>query len=211
MAPLDRLGALLSDVVARTGAWAPAVLFFGSFVEYVFPPFPGDTIVLLGAWYVVQGQLSWQASFAAVSAGAMLGAYLDWCFGRAVGARLAQRASARGPLDQGRLARFEEGYRRHGPWLLAANRFLPGVRAFLFVAAGAARVPLREVLFFGGVSAVAWNAVLLVAGALVAKNFAELTALLSRYTGAVGVGVAVAAALWGVRAYLKRRARGVPL
>jgi membrane protein DedA with SNARE-associated domain len=203
---LDRAAALLSDVVARTGAWAPAVLFFASFVEYVFPPFPGDTVVLLGAWYAVHGALSWPAAFVAVTTGAMVGAYVDWRVGRAIGRRVAGRVASRA-LDAERLARFEEGYRRHGAWLLAANRFLPGVRAFIFVAAGAARVPLVEVLVYGGVSAAAWNVLLLVAGAFLANNLAELSALLDRYTAVAGVVVGAAVAWFVVRALARRRAR----
>jgi membrane-associated protein len=50
VATVDHLAALLTDVVVHTGRFAPAVLFGATFVEYVFPPFPGDTIVVLGAW-----------------------------------------------------------------------------------------------------------------------------------------------------------------
>jgi membrane protein DedA with SNARE-associated domain len=205
VAALDRLGALLADVVARTGPAAPAVLFFASFIEYVFPPFPGDTIVLLGAWYAVHGALSWPATFIAVTLGAVAGAVLDWRVGRALGLRIADRAALRGPLDARRFARFETSYRRHGPWLLAANRFLPGVRAFLFLAAGAARVPLREVLVFGGLSAAAWNALLLAVGAFLVRNFAEMTELFERYTFASTLVVAVVVALAVALAILRRR------
>jgi membrane protein DedA with SNARE-associated domain len=178
---LDRAAALLSDTVARTGPFAPAVLFVASFVEYVFPPFPGDMVVLLGAWYAAHGELSWPSAFASVTAGAMAGAWIDWRIGRALAPALEARA-VRGRLNAERLARFDAAYRRYGGLLLVANRFLPGIRAFIFLAAGAARLPLGRVLLLGGLSAALWNALLLAVGALLVRNLAEMVRLFERYT-----------------------------
>src|SRR5512133_651899 len=150
MPSLDSLVEALKGAAAVPGPWAPAVLFLATFVEHVFPPFPGDLVVVLGAWYAVQGELSWAAAFVAVTAGAIAGAFLDHQVGVSIGRRLEARAARRGGLSAERLARFDARYRRFGPWLLVANRFLPGIRAFVFVAAGATGIPLRTVLLFGG-------------------------------------------------------------
>jgi membrane-associated protein len=207
--PVDRLAALLTEVVAHTGRFAPAVLFGASLVEYVFPPFPGDTIVVLGAWYAVHGALSWPAAFAAVTTGAVAGAWLDWRVGRAIAPSVEERAALRGPLDAARLARFEAAYRRWGGLLLVANRFLPGVRAFLFVAAGAAGIPLGKVLLLGGLSAALWNALLLGVGALLARNLQDMSAILDRYTRGAWIAMGLAAALLVLRAVVRhRRAAG---
>ncbi len=207
MSPLERFAQVLSEALARTSALAAPVLFFGSFVEYVFPPFPGDTLVLLGAWYAVHGVLSWPMTFLAVTAGALAGASLDWRAGVALGRRLDRGAHRRGGLTEVRLARFEAGYRRWGAWLLVVNRFLPGVRAFVFLAAGACGIPLSRVLLFGGISAALWNAVLLAAGGLLVTNVEDLGRLAGRYTDAVWVGMAAAAVLLGVRALVRSRSR----
>lgn len=195
MGLLERLAGLLAHTLDGTGPYAPLVLFGASFVEYVFPPFPGDSIVVLGAFYAVRGAISWPVAFAAVTAGAVAGAWLDWRVGRALAPRLAAGVARRGSLDAGRLARFEAAYRRWGGWLLLANRFLPGVRAFLFVAAGASAIPLRRVLLLGGVSAAAWNLLLLAVGGLVARNLDEMSRLLEEYTRLATAGLVVGALL----------------
>lgn len=218
MSLLSRLAEALADGIGRTGPLAPVILFAASFVEYVFPPFPGDLVVVLGAWYAVQGQLSWAATFAATTGGAVVGAWVDWRVGRALGRQLDRRAHRSGVvhrlLTEERLARFDEGYRRWGGLLIAANRFFPGVRAFIFVAAGASGIPLRRVLLLGGISAAAWNALLLAAGALVVKNLDELLALFDRYTRAASTVLAAAlvagAALYLLRRRAARRRAGTP-
>ncbi len=207
MTSVESIAAAFSDAIARTGPAAPAILFGATLVEYVFPPFPGDLVVVLGSWYAVKGEISWPAAFAAVTAGALAGAWLDYRVGAALGARLDRRLARRSPLSEERLVRFEASYRRWGVLLLAANRFLPGIRAFLFVAAGASGIPLRTVLLFGGLSAIAWNVVLLGAGALVARNADELVRLVEQYTR-VAWGVLAAAALVAAAILAWRRRSG---
>jgi membrane protein DedA with SNARE-associated domain len=211
---VERIAQELSDLLARTGPAAPAVLFLGSLVEYVFPPFPGDTLVVLGAWYAVHGVLSWPTTFAAVTAGALAGAWIDYRVGAALGRSLEAGASRRGPLTAERLRHVEEGYRRWGAWFLLANRFLPGVRAFLFVGAGAARIPIGKVLLFGGISAAAWNALLLLVGGLLVGNLGEMLDWVRRYTtvawvlmgiGLVGLAVAFAVRRAAARSRSRRR------
>lgn len=203
-----RLTELLRQLLERTGPAAPALLFLAAFLEYVFPPFPGDLLVVLGAWYATHGELSWPVTFAAVTAGAVCGAAADWRLGRWLGARIDERAG-RGRvlgLDRAQVERFEALYRRYGPLFLVANRFLPGVRAFFFLAAGASHIPLWEVLLFGGLSAAAWNGLLLAGGAYAARNLEELVQLFDRFTRGAWLALG-AAALAGLLAWWWRRRR----
>ncbi|MEI6224461.1 MAG: DedA family protein [Deltaproteobacteria bacterium] len=195
MSTLERVVATLTEALARTGPAAPAILFLGSLIEYVFPPFPGDTLVVLGAWYAVNGKISWPVAFAATTSGAVLGAWIDYRIGVALGAALEKGASRRGPITLDHVRRVEAGYARWGAWFLLANRFLPGIRAFLFVGAGAARLPVGKVLLWGGISAAAWNALLLLVGAFLVKNLDEFVHLLQRYTVVAWAVMAVIAAL----------------
>ncbi len=189
----------LDSVLGKAGPAAPLLLFLASFLEYVFPPVPGDAVAVLGAWYATHGGLSWTVLFLSLSLGAMAGTAFDWRLGLWLGARLDDRAAV-GRLDRDRLERFERAYRRWGGLLLVVNRFLPGVRAFFFIAAGAARIPLWKVLLYGGISAALWNVVLLGAGALLARNEQELLGLFARYDTVAWIALvlvcAIAIILW---------------
>jgi membrane-associated protein len=203
--PLQRLAGALADAIALTGGFAPLLLFLATFVEYVVPPFPGDVLVVLGSWYAVHGQISWPAAFAAVTAGAVLGAFVDYRIGAALGRRVEERASRRSAAAEERVARFEAAYRRWGALLLLANRFLPGVRAFVFFAAGASGIPLRKVLLLGAISSALWNAALLGAGAFLAHNVDELVFLLEAYTRAAWIAVVATGLGAGVLVWIRRR------
>ena len=89
---------------------------------------------------------------------------------------------------------------------MIVNRFLPGVRAFFFLAAGAAGIPLWKVLLYGGISAALWNVLLLGAGALLARNEMELVALFARYDTVAWIVVLAACAI-AILVWRRRRAR----
>jgi len=206
---LERVVATLTEALAKTGPAAPAILFLGSLIEYVFPPFPGDTLVVLGAWYAVNGKISWPFAFVAVTAGAVVGAWIDYRIGVALGAALEKGAKRRGPITLEHVRRVEAGYARWGEWFLLANRFLPGIRAFLFVGAGAARLPVGKVLLWGGISAAAWNALLLVVGGVLVSNLSEFVDWLQRYTAVawavMATGGVLLLARFAIAAARKRR------
>ncbi|RME25521.1 MAG: DedA family protein [Deltaproteobacteria bacterium] len=209
----------LIEFVRSNALWVGVpVLFFSSLIEYVFPPFPGDTVTLLGAWLVVEGLWSFPAVLGVVSLGSVAGAIFDWWVGRLAGNALSkQPAGPSGSRESGRLKgwlernrrhidRASRAYRRWGLWLVAINRFLPGIRAFIFVAAGASGLGLVPVVVLAAISATAWNSLLLWAGYRVGSNVEGLTEWLGAYNQVVwGLIAVVAIAL--VVVYLGKRVR----
>jgi len=176
------------------------VLFLGAFIEYVFPPFPGDLVVVLGAVAVGAGDRALLPVAVAVTLGALLGTAVDWW----LGVRAAAHLDRLGPRRRRAVDRLVEGFRRVGPVLLVANRFAPGIRALFFVAAGVAGLGLGPVLLWSSVSAAAWNALLLGLGLQVGWNLDAVLASM-RAMGWMGGGVVVAlVALWAAASWSLR-------
>lgn len=173
-----------------------ALLFGSAYLEYVFPPFPGDAITLLSA--VLAAHFGWNpaAVFVVVLAGSGAGGMTDYAIGRWLGPR------AKRPGIDYLVTRF----RRHGEAYVALNRFVPGVRALFFVAAGMARLRPGRVLAFGLLSAAVWNGLVFGAGWAMGANLDRLKDLLATYTMvAWGVVALVVVAL--IAGWLRQRAR----
>lgn len=177
---------ILEFVAQHVHGWGPVVLFSSSLIEYVFPPFPGDVITLFGTYLVVKGYWSFAFTLALVTAGSLVGAALDYLIGVWLGRRLHRLPSVRDvqgwtPLTREKYDLLLERFNRHGAVYILINRFLPGIRAFFFVVAGAARMSLWRVLLYAGISAVAWNAAILACGYAVGANFKRLRSLFESY------------------------------
>jgi membrane protein DedA with SNARE-associated domain len=167
-------------------------------IEYPFPLLPGDAIIVFGTSLVLRQGWSAAGVLAAVMLGSAVGLMAVYAFGRG----LAARGHCH-PSVEKIVARFS----RHGSLYLGINRFLPSVRALFFIAAGMARLSPWKVLFWGLVSAAAWNGMLLGLAVAVGANWERLETLLIRYSeiawGALGLVTGVALLRWWLR---KRRA-----
>jgi membrane protein DedA with SNARE-associated domain len=184
---LDQLALRLIDFVGQQNnplGWG--VLLLSALVEYVFPPFPGDTVTVFGAFLITARGWSFVAVFASVLMGSLAGAWLDFSFGRWLKRReLAADASHPGhkhSRTREQVDKLVDRFKRHGEVYIVLNRFVPGVRAFFFIAAGMAGLRTRWVLLWAGVSAALWNLLLIAVGSSVGANFDELRRFLSTYS-----------------------------
>ena len=188
------------DEFLQTLEQGPASLAYGSVavasaLEYIFPPIPGDTVTLVAVVLAVRAQLNWILVYVFMTLGALFGGVAAW----GVGLWLAENESRwpdvlTRPRAQRAIDAVRRGYAKHGSMYLAVNRFLPALRAFFFVGAGLSRMRLGAVVLWGGLSAAAWNALLLGVGYTVGQNFDALQALFEQYT-AITLAVVVVVAL----------------
>jgi membrane protein DedA with SNARE-associated domain len=188
-------GALLSF------PWAGLLLVaLMAWVEYAFPPAPGDSTILFACFLAGTGALPLAAVLASALAGSILGALTAWALGRRLGRSYFFLRSGWARFE---LERLERGLTRYGPVLLAANRFLPGVRGFLLYAAGIGRLGWRPVLFYSTLSNVMWIGLIGWAGTGLGESWEEVRAVFRRYVW----GIAVVLALYAVLAVARHRRR----
>jgi membrane-associated protein len=102
---------------------------------------------------------------------------------------------------------LSQRFLRHGAVYILINRFLPGIRAFFFVVAGAARMSIWKVLLYAAISAVVWNAAILTVGYTVGTNWERLRSLFTSYTLVVWCLLG-ALVLLGLFIWLRTRIRG---
>ncbi|MBI5549771.1 MAG: DedA family protein [Deltaproteobacteria bacterium] len=174
----------LDRLVHEAGSTGLVAIALGAFIEYVFPPFPGDTVTVLGGLYAVRGGWPVWLVFASVMAGSLAGAFLDFLFGRWVGRRIDTAPAGAWylrHLSPAKLREWEARFRTRGSLWLVLNRFLPGLRGPIFVAAGASRIPMAKVLVLGGLSAFLWNGLLFGAGYAVGGQADRLESLVRVY------------------------------
>ena len=194
--------------IQMLGAWGYPGLGLAALIEYVFPPFPGDTVVVLGGAWAEREYRSLVLVELVLTAGSLIGMALTWRLGRSLSDRIRQapEGSRLLGLQVGQIRRAQTLMRARGGWLLLANRFLPSFRSVLFVAAGASDVPLWRTLALGTVSAVAFNTVLLSVGVVVGDNAERIADFLRTFRTASIAAVAFVAVLFLAR-FLWRRAR----
>ena len=184
--------------------WTYASLFASALIEYLFPPFPGDTVTLVGAFLSGSAGLPWWMVWLSLTAGSTLGGTIAWRFGCSLRKRQDKWPGFSGDeTTRRRLDKLQARFEKRGAVYLAVNRFVPAFRALFFVGAGLSGLPLRAVVLWGAVSAALWNGAVMAAGFAMGTNLDALETLFTRYrTGAwvVLAGIAlIALVVWLVR------------
>ena len=199
---------LLTWLEQSEGPLAYLVLGLAGALEYVVPPFPGDTVTLFGTVLAGTAGYSVALVYTSITVGAIGGSLLAYAFGLWLG-RNEERWPRwlRGDKTVERIHTVIRRFDKHGAAYLAVNRFLPAFRAVFFVAAGMAELPLWKVIVFGGLSAAVWNAGILALGYAVGHNFDELKGIYQQYTLAAFAVVGAIALFFIVRWVWRKRSR----
>ncbi|GAA2748202.1 VTT domain-containing protein [Terrabacter aerolatus] len=131
----------------------------------LFPFLPGDSLLFAIGLFIAAGKPhlpSLLVALPALMVAAFLGNVVGYGLGRVIGVPLHQREGRivkRRYLDESR-AFFD----RHGSKALVIGRFVPLVRTFITLVAGASRMPLRHFFLWSGVGALLWVPVITLLG-----------------------------------------------
>lgn len=204
---MTSLNQYLSFLETLPDYWVYILLGMSAFVENLFPPIPGDTITVFGAFLVGTKRLTFSGVYIATTIGSVAGFMcLFW-----VGSLLGRRFFMEKDLwffQAKDIVRAEEWYRKYGYFLILLNRFLPGIRSVISIVGGISglRLPMAGALAL--VSAAIWNLIWIVVGYTLGDNWevvqAKVSHIMGQYNETILILSAVAAAAALVWLLIKR-------
>jgi membrane-associated protein len=125
---------------------------------------PGDSLLVTAGIFASQGRFNVWLLGVLLSAAALLGNTVGYHIGLASGPRLFRREESRFFKPQ-YLRRAHDFYERHGGKAVVFARFMPIVRTFVPVVAGAASMNFRAYTIYNIVGGLAWVWIMLFTGA----------------------------------------------
>ncbi|MEM9554764.1 MAG: DedA family protein [Acidobacteriota bacterium] len=190
---------LLASAIAMPPIAWPLLMFFFGWVEHVFPPFPGDTLMLLGFFACGQGASSPAELVIAAVLGSILGAACAFRIGERWGDTLLERLDRR-PRTRRWRHRLETLLARHGEMTLAVNRFVPGARNVMLFGAGALRLRFAPTVAWSALSSLAFVVLMAAAGLATAGSWDDILGVYRHMSGVAAVFAVAALALWATLA-----------
>lgn len=180
--------------------WGLLVVGLSATVEYVLPPFPGDTVTIAAAVLIPKAGWPITGVFGALLAGTLVGATINWYVGRWLASSDREGTWIHRWMSRESVAKRIDGlhrqFERWGSVYITLNRFVPAFRALFFIAAGHAGLDLRKVLFFGILGAALYNAALLAVGYTVGYNLDVLANWIQTYSRFFFLAIGIALATW---------------
>ncbi len=136
--------------------FAESGLFFGFFL-------PGDSLLFTAGFLASQGIFDIKLLVVLCVAGAILGDSVGYTFGRKLGAKLFQKEDSR-LFKKKHIERAHAFYEKHGGKTIILARFMPIVRTFAPIVAGAANMTYRKFLSFNIFGGLLWGGGLTLTG-----------------------------------------------
>ncbi len=127
-------------------------------------PIPEDVTLLAAGYLCGQGVIRLHVAIPLAVAAVLASDGVLYYLGRRHGRHLDKLPLHRLGVRQDRLDRAMHALQRHGGKTLFLARFLPGVRAAVYVAAGVCRVPFWKLIVFDGAAAMMTVPALLLLG-----------------------------------------------
>jgi membrane protein DedA with SNARE-associated domain len=195
------LGLLDEFFKSLGGFWAYCFLFFCSLGENLFPPLPGDTVVILSSFGVGRGHLKFLPVFVSTTFGSCLGFMILYLFGLKWGRKFIINKCGR-VFSPENLLRVEALFDKYGYMVLCFNRFLAGFRSVISLAAGLAGMDPIKVFSLAFLSCIIWNGFLIVMGVWIGENWALI---ICHYQRAVFILLLLLVLIWWFRYLLKKK------
>ncbi|MEM6797146.1 MAG: VTT domain-containing protein, partial [Acidobacteriota bacterium] len=168
----------LEDFLAFALALSPTavllLVFLSAWLEFVFPPYFGDSIMLFGFFLAGQGAVPAVEVFVAAAAGSILGSVLAFALGYRYGSVALDKLSRWRRRGQGPPESLQRLLQQNGEAILLVNRFLPFLRNFMLYGAGAMRLRFVPAMVANALSVLAFVSFLMALGLMAAGSFEEL-------------------------------------
>ena len=191
-------------------------LFFSSILENLFPPWPGDTFIVLGGFLASQDKDALPFYFLSTLLGNLTGAVLMYYTGEHLitffrylhdrTQRVFLRRILKPLFQTEQIAKAKHYFQRWGVLLVLFSRFSAGVRFFVSIVAGMVRMNFLLFILCFSLGVIAWNSLLLWGGWQLKANWNEMLAWLQLYNTVVMALLFALLLLWLF--YKKRRKHG---
>ena len=203
------LAGTLSGTADSLGAWSyvaiPALAFLetGAFVGLIVP---GETAIVIGGVIAERGEVELPLLIGLVWGAAVGGDVVSFLLGRRFGRPFLDAHGPRLRIRPEQVERVERLFDRHGGKTVLVGRFIGVLRALTPFVAGASRFPLRRLLPYTAIGALAWATTFTLVGYGFSESFqsAGKSATRIALVGAVVIGTVMLAL--AVRSGRSRRA-----
>ena len=161
---------IIDFIVSSVSSWGYAGIFVMMFLESSFFPFPSEVAMIPAGYLAHKGEMSLVLAFISGTLGSLLGAifnyYLCYFFGREIVLKYGKFVG----ITHEKMDKFEAFFNKHGEISTFNSRLIPGIRQYISLPAGLAKMNIFRFCLFTTLGAGIWCAVLLGVGYFLSSN-----------------------------------------
>ena len=131
--------------------------------------FPGDTLLMSAGILAAQGNLPIGLTLAVIAAAAIIGDNVGYQIGKSLGPRLFTKKDSL-IFRHEYIMRAEKFYEKYGSKTMLIAHFVPVVRSFAPVTAGAGNMPRAQFMIYDAIGDIAWTLLVTLFGYFIASR-----------------------------------------
>jgi membrane protein DedA with SNARE-associated domain len=120
-------------------------------------PVPDETLMAYAGFLVFQGKLNYLYTIGVAFMGTTCGITIGYALGKTLGNPLIKKYAAKMHVNPDDIHNAENFYNRYGKFALFIGYFMPGVRHFTAIFAGASLMPYRTFALFAYAGGFVWT------------------------------------------------------
>ncbi|EGK8009434.1 DedA family protein [Campylobacter sp. IFREMER_LSEM_CL2127] len=164
------LGDIIDFLLTLAKDWGYWGIIFLMFVESSFFPFPSEVVMIPAGYLAHQNELNFWLCLLCGTFGALLGALLNYYLCYFLGREVLLKICKYFGVNEAKFAQFEAFFNKHGEISTFSGRLIPGLRQYISLPAGLARMNLKKFIFYTSLGAGIWCLILLILGYILGKN-----------------------------------------
>ncbi len=176
------------------------------FLESSFFPFPSEVVIPPAGYLAAKGEMNLLLVILSGVLGSLLGALFNYWISLVLGRPFFHRYGRYFLVGEKTLARVDRFFDRHGHISTLIGRLLPGIRQYISLPAGMARMNMPLFVIFTALGAGLWVTVLALVGYMVGYDHRLLQLYLHKTAWAMIALSAVLALAYGI--WHRKRRRG---
>ncbi|MDH5717100.1 MAG: DedA family protein [Spirochaetia bacterium] len=170
-------------------------VFVSSFIENVFPPYPGDTVTIFGGYLAGTGRISILSLSFSVFFGSLFGALFMYYYGHKVLMYFHKKTKIKSfqkLFDTKSLLKTHHWFMRYGISAVIFSRFSAGIRFFVAIVAGMVKMNIWAFSLSFTLATIIWNVILITGGYMLGENWGLVMKYLKIYNSIITVFIIVA-------------------
>ncbi|RKO64570.1 DedA family protein [Campylobacter sp. P255] len=165
---------MLSDMIdfllTLAKDWGYWGIIFLMFIESSFFPFPSEVVMIPAGYLAHQNELNFWLCLLCGTFGALLGALLNYYLCYFLGRNFTLKICKYFGVNEAKFVQFEAFFNKHGEISTFSGRLIPGLRQYISLPAGLARMNLKKFIFYTSLGAGIWCLILLILGYVLGQN-----------------------------------------
>ncbi len=171
---MTTLHAMFDSIVTALVAFISEIgylgIFIGMFLESTVVPLPSEVIMIPAGIAAAEGVMNIYLVIIIGVCGNVLGAVFSYYLAAFAGRPILFKIGKYFFVKPETIIKIEKFFNSHGEISVFIGRIIPGVRHFISLPAGVARMNIKKFIFYTFLGSAFWSTVLAVLGHLIGKN-----------------------------------------